>query len=216
MRIKKIARERRGGKNQKPMATITTPTPPTTIIATQQVKKNHVPLRQAGYKIAAGLAVGEGGDAEPAGAAVLAGALVAGDGVLDDLAAAGGGLHLGGGAQVADQGDLGDVAAGGGREGGALLPRDPGEGAVAAGGGGGGGGGECATGEVRHFCFSVSYLLYLLVFFPFLVVSVRSSPLRWVICRYTSASYVRFIFGCVAKVPREIRRRFSLVGRRVD
>ena len=117
MRIKKIARERRGGKNQKPMATITTPTPPTTIIATQQVKKNHVPLRQAGYKIAAGLAVGEGGDTEPAGAAVLAGALVARDGVLDDLTAGVKGLDLRRSGQVADQGDLGDLAAGRGGEG---------------------------------------------------------------------------------------------------
>lgn len=94
------------------MATITTPTPPTTIIATQQVKKNHVPLRQAGYKIAAGLAVGEGGDAEPAGAAVVAGARAARDGVLDDLAAGAGGLELGLRGQVADQGDLSDLAAG--------------------------------------------------------------------------------------------------------
>ena len=94
------------------MATITTPTPPTTIIATQQVKKNHVPLRQAGYKIAAGLAVGEGGDTEPAGAAVFAGARAARDGVLDDLAAGAGGLELGLRGQVADQGDLSDLAAG--------------------------------------------------------------------------------------------------------
>lgn len=74
------------------------------------------PLGQAGQVVAAGTLGLEGGDAEPAGGAVVAGARVGGDGVLDDLAAAGGGLELGGGGQVADDGHLGQRPRGRGGE----------------------------------------------------------------------------------------------------
>lgn len=54
--------------------------------------------------------LGEAGDAEPRSLAVFAGARVAGDGVLDDLAAAVCGHDLGRVGEVADNGDAGNGA----------------------------------------------------------------------------------------------------------
>lgn len=81
-------------------------------------------MRQSGYlplgeseEVIATAALKESRNAEPAGLAVIAGSAVAGDGVLDDLAAAAGGDDLGGISKVADDGHAGNGARGGGAEG---------------------------------------------------------------------------------------------------
>lgn len=92
-------------------------------------------LRQV-HKEVSGRALGEAGDAEPAGLAVLAGAVVAGDGVADDLAVVAGGVELGRVREVANNGDAGDGARRRGAEG--------------AGGGGLAEGGAAEEGGGRH------------------------------------------------------------------
>lgn len=77
----------------------------------------YVPLRQASQEVAARALLGERCDLEPAGAAVLAGPLVARNGVLDNIAPGASGLDLGRRGQVANQGNLSDVAGGRGGEG---------------------------------------------------------------------------------------------------
>lgn len=76
----------------------------------------YLPLGKS-EEVVAATALEESSDAEPAGLAVIAGAAVAGDGVLDDLAAAAGGDNLGGVSEVADDGHAGNGARGGGAEG---------------------------------------------------------------------------------------------------
>lgn len=76
----------------------------------------NVPLGQGQEKVLAG-PLDEAGDAEPRGLAVVLGARVAGDGVLDNLAAGLGGDDLGGVGEVANDGDAGNGARRRGAEG---------------------------------------------------------------------------------------------------
>lgn len=73
------------------------------------LNKNHGTLGQAEEEVAA-RALCEARDAEPARLAVVLGPAVAGDGVLEDLAAAARGLQLGRVGEVADDGDTRDGA----------------------------------------------------------------------------------------------------------
>jgi hypothetical protein len=83
-------------------------------------------LGQVQHKVTAGAGLGEGGDAEPAGLAVAAGATVAGDGVANDFATSRGLMKLRSIGEVTDDGDSGDVARGGGAEGAGSVGRDTG------------------------------------------------------------------------------------------
>lgn len=76
----------------------------------------YIPLGQGQEKVLAGT-LSKASDAKPRGLAVVAGARVAGNGVLDDLAARVGGHELGRVGEVADDGDAGDGARRRGAEG---------------------------------------------------------------------------------------------------
>lgn len=108
----------------------------------EKSKKTNVPLGKARDEVPLGTLRRKRGDAEPRGGAVIAGPAVAGDGVLDELAAGRGGTELGRRGEVTDDGDLCDVAAGAGAEGSGGGAR-----------GGADGGQEGAASEERHVCF---------------------------------------------------------------